>query len=99
MQWQSKRLDIQESIGEKRASHQARKRGEDMKITEQVDMSRSEWEHLIDEWIFNERDRKLLKRRLLDGICYEPLAYEFDMSTTQIKSIIYKLQKKLFKHL
>lgn len=70
-----------------------------MNITEQFDISRSEWEHLIDEWIFNERDRKILKRRLLDGICYEPLADEFDMSTTQIKSIIYKLQKRLVKHL
>lgn len=70
-----------------------------MNITEQFDISRSEWEHLIDEWIFNERDRKILKRRLLDGICYEPHADEFDMSTTQIKSIIYKLQKRLVKHL
>ncbi len=70
-----------------------------MNITEQFDISRSEWEHLIDEWIFNERDRKILKRRLLDGICYEPLADEFNMSTTQIKSIIYKLQKRLVKHL
>lgn len=69
-----------------------------MKLTEQVEMSRSEWENLIDEWIFNERDRKILKRRLLDGVCYEPLAYEFDLSVQQIKSIVYKLQIKLFKH-
>lgn len=63
------------------------------------DLSRSEITNLIDEWIFNERDRKVLKRRLLDGICYEPLAEEFDLSTTQIKSIIYKNQNILLKHL
>lgn len=31
-------------------------------------LSRSEISHLIDEWIFNERDRAVLKRRLLDGV-------------------------------
>lgn len=70
-----------------------------MKITDEVDMPRSEWEHLIDEWIFNERDRLILKRRLLDGICYEPLAYEFNLTDKQVKNIVYKLQNKLFKHL
>lgn len=70
-----------------------------MKITDKFNMSRSEWENLIDEWIFNERDRKILKRRLLDGVCYEPLAYEFDLSVQQIKSVVYKLQNKLFEHI
>mgnify|MGYP002853960186 CR=1 FL=1 len=60
---------------------------------------RSELEHLIDEWILNERDRKILKRRLLDGICYEPLAEEFDLSVTQVKNIVYKTQTKLFSKL
>jgi hypothetical protein len=58
--------------------------------------SRSEWEHLIDEYIFHERDRAILKRRLLDGICFEPLAEEFDMSVVQTKRIVYKAQNKLF---
>jgi len=56
-------------------------------------------DHLIDEWIFNERDRKIIKRRLLDGICFEPLAEEFDLSVRQTKSIIYKSLDKLQKHL
>ena len=29
------------------------------------DLPRSEWERLIDEWIFNEKHRAILKRRLL----------------------------------
>ena len=40
-------------------------------MSDNFDLSRSEVEHLIDEWIFSERDRAILKRRLLDGICYE----------------------------
>lgn len=38
------------------------------------ELSNSELAHLIDEWIRGERDRAILKRRLIDGICYEPLA-------------------------
>ena len=63
------------------------------------DLPRSEWIRLIDEWIFNERDRAMLKRRLLDGVCFEPLAEEFDLSVRQTKTIIYKAQERLFKHL
>lgn len=53
----------------------------------------------IDTWIHSERDRKLLKRRLIDGICYEPLAEEFELSVRQTKNIIYKGQEKVFRHL
>lgn len=66
-----------------------------------LNLSRSELEYLIDEWIIGrnaERDRKILKRRLLDRICYEPLAEEFNLSVQQIKNIVYKSQNKLFKH-
>lgn len=61
------------------------------------DLSISEWSHLIDEWIFSERDRRILKRRLLDGICFEPLADEFGLSVRQVKNIVYKQEKRLFK--
>ena len=63
------------------------------------DYSRTELNNTIDEWILNEKYRAILKRRLLGGICYEPLAEEFDMSVTQIKRIVYKGQEKVFKHL
>ena len=66
---------------------------------ENYDLSRSEWENLIDQWIFKERDRAILKRRLLDGICYEPLAEEFDLSVQQVKNVVYKAMGKLIKHL
>ena len=59
-------------------------------------MSRSELEKAIDEWILNERDRKILKRRLLDGIIYESLSYEFDLSVRHIKTIVYRGEERLF---
>ena len=61
--------------------------------------SRSELIEAIDEWIHNEKHRAILKRRLLDGVCFEPLAEEFDMSVRQIKRIVYKSQEKLFRHI
>lgn len=62
------------------------------------DYTNSQICELIDEYIHSERDRRILKRRLVDGICYEPLAEEFDMSDRQIRRIVYKLQDQLFKH-
>lgn len=67
-------------------------------ITKAPDLSRSQWENLIDEWIFSERDRKILKRYLFDNICFEPLAEEFDLSVRQTKNIVYQTESILFKH-
>ena len=63
------------------------------------DISNSELEKAINEWIHSERDRHILKRRLIDGICYEPLADEIGMSVRQIKEIVYKAESKLFRHI
>ena len=65
----------------------------------EIDLPRSAIENLIDEWILNEKYRAILKRRLLDGVCYEPLAEEFKMSVRQVKTIVYKSEQKLFKHI
>ena len=66
---------------------------------ENYNLSRSEWENLIDEWIFSERDRAMLKRNLLDGRTYEQIAEQFDMSTRQVARLIPKLQEKLFRRI
>lgn len=67
-----------------------------------IEHSRTEIEHAIDEWIVGrnaERNRAILKRRLIDGICYEPLAEEFDLSVRQIKNIVYRNQEKILRKL
>ena len=63
-----------------------------------IDLSRTQIEALIDEWILNEKYRAIMKRRLIDGITYERLAEEFDMSVSQIKRIVYKSEERIFKH-
>lgn len=64
-----------------------------------MNLTRSEIERLINEYIVGrnaERDRMILARRLIDGITYERLAEEFDMSVRQIKNIVYKRQEQIY---
>lgn len=65
-------------------------------------LTKSEIEELIEEIIVGrnaERDRKITRRRLIDGICYEPLAEEFGISPAQTKRIVYKAVAKILKEL
>lgn len=62
------------------------------------DLSRSEYEHIIDEYVFNEKARAIIKRRMLDGITYDKLSEEFDMSVRQIQNIVYKTEQIIIKH-
>ena len=73
--------------------------GDDIMRADAFSLSRAEWIELIDLWIFNETDRSILKRRLLDGRTYEQLAEEFNYSDRQIKTRVYKAEKQLFKHI
>lgn len=64
-------------------------------------MGKTQLLKLIDEWIIGrnaERDRALIKRRLIDGICFEPLSEEFGLSVRQTKSIVHKYIKVLKMH-
>lgn len=68
-------------------------------------ISNSEIEHLIDEWIHSERDRKILKLRLIDGLTYSQTVeylYEHEkivISERQVIRIISKTEDILFKHI
>ncbi len=59
------------------------------------DLSRDEWEHLIDQHIFSERDRAIVKRRMLDGIHFEPLAEEFELSVQHTRTIVDNAKSKI----
>ena len=60
-------------------------------------LTRNEIENIIEQKIHNQRNRAIISRRLLDGICYEPLAEEFDLSVRQVKNIVYKCEAILFR--
>lgn len=69
------------------------------KSTEAYNLSRAELQYLIDQWIFNERHRLILSDRLFNGTTYERLAEKYDLSTQQVKNIVYKAMDRLEKHL
>ena len=62
------------------------------------DLSRDDIENLISQWVFNERNRKILHRRLIDGVRFDDLAEEFDLSVTQTKNIVYKNRSRILQH-
>lgn len=64
-----------------------------------MDYTNSQIKALIEEHLHSERDRAILYRRLVDGVCFQPLAEEFGMSERQVKTIVYRCEKILFSHI
>lgn len=64
-----------------------------------MEYTNSQIRELIAEHIHSERDRAVLSRRLIDGIGFEKLSEEFDLSVRQTKNIVYKNEEILFRKL
>ena len=62
-------------------------------------LSNSQIEHLIDEWCHNARYREILKLRFVDGMTFESIAEQVDMSVRQIKNIVYKYGDRVLSHI
>ena len=66
------------------------------------EISREDVENAIEKRIIGrnaERDREILRRRLIDGVKFEDLADEFDLSVTHTKRIVYKGSERVFRHI
>ena len=63
-----------------------------------MEYTNSQIREIIGEYIHSERDRKILERRLIDGITFEKLAEEFDLSVRCTKTIVYRCQTEIFRH-
>lgn len=63
------------------------------------DLSNSELASFIDEWVRKERDREMLKDRLIDGLLYEELAEKHHFSVRSIQRIVYRASEQLFKQI
>lgn len=66
---------------------------------EDTGLTVDEINNFIEQRVMNERNRKLLRRRYIDGIGFERLAEEFGLSRTQVCNIVYKYQKIIFKYI
>lgn len=66
-----------------------------MKI--EIDLPWSEVERLIDEWIWSETARSMLKTKLYNAdVTFEMLAEMNNLSVQRTKKIFYKAEDKLF---
>lgn len=73
--------------------------GADRERIDWDNITNSQIDHLINEYIHNQKYREVLHLRLVDGLTYEKIADKMDMSVRQIKNIVYKAEAKLFNHL
>ena len=64
-----------------------------------MEYTNSQIREIIGEYIHSERDRKIMERRLIDGITFERLAEEFQLSVRCTKTIVYRCQQEIFKHI
>ena len=61
------------------------------------DYKNSDVSALIDEYIHSERDRQIIKDRLIDGLTFTELSQKHYLSERQIKRIVKKADKILIK--
>lgn len=54
---------------------------------------------LIMEHLHSARDRAILYERLVNGLTFEALGEKFQLSDRQVKTIVYKAEEILFRHI
>lgn len=69
------------------------------------DVTNEDIAQAIDSWIHSERDRIILKKRLIDGYTFQRISdhlhdeHQIELSVRQLKNIIPRLEEKLFRHI
>ena len=64
-----------------------------------MEYSNSQIREIINEYIHSERERYILYRRLVDGITFDRLAEEFNLSVRRVKDIVYRGSETIFRHI
>ena len=62
------------------------------------DLSKDEIVFLIEQFVFNKRDRDLIYDRLIDGVTFENLASKYQLSDSQVKVIVKRTKEIVFSH-
>ena len=60
-----------------------------------IALTNSQIAELIGEHIHSERDRQIMKMKLIDGLTYEKIAENVQMSPRYIRSLVKKLTERL----
>lgn len=60
-------------------------------------LTNRQWNKLIDDWIFGERDRAIMKRRIISDKSYDEMAEMFELSKIQLVRIVNNHMDKLYR--
>ena len=63
-----------------------------MKHNKLNSLSNSEIISLVDQRVHNDRNRKILKDRFVNGFTFEYIANRYELSIPQVKNIVYKYE-------
>lgn len=59
----------------------------------------SEIANVIDEWVHYEEHREMLKEKLINGVSFEEIAFNHNVSTSSAKKIVYSYESEIQKGL
>lgn len=62
-----------------------------------IALTNSQLAELIGEHIHSERDRQIMKLKLIDGLTYEKIAEIYEMSPRYVRSLVRKLMNERLK--
>ena len=68
------------------------------KIHNMIDLSRSDIEWLIEQYLFVARDREISKSRWIDGLTFDEISKRYDISVRQAKTIIRNSRERVLSH-
>lgn len=60
-------------------------------------LTNRQWNKLIDDWIFSERDRAIMKRRIISDKSYDEMVEMFELSKIQLVRIVNNHMDKLYR--
>ena len=64
-----------------------------------MEYTNSQIRDLIMEYIHNQDDRKMVYRRLVDGLTFEKISEEFQLDVKTVRKRIHKCENELFRHI
>lgn len=62
-----------------------------------ITLTNTEIAELISEHIHSERDRQIMRMKLIDGLTYEKIAEIYEMSPRYVRSLVRKLMNERLK--
>ena len=64
-----------------------------------MEYTNSQIRDLIAEHIHNSVDRKMVYKRLVDGMTFEKISMEFQLDVKTVRKRIHKCENELFRHI